>query len=92
MSLPDSMRAAVYREKRRLEVEERPLPPLGPHDALLRVSHCGVCGKKVVTDRSTISMDGEVAPLEPLQQQLGHKFLWVLVGTVHVVGARDDGA
>ena len=44
MPLPDSMRAAVYREKRRIEVEERPLPPLRPHDALLRVSHCGVCG------------------------------------------------
>lgn len=44
MPLPDSMRAAVYREKRRIEVEERPLPVLGPQDALLRVSHCGVCG------------------------------------------------
>jgi 2-desacetyl-2-hydroxyethyl bacteriochlorophyllide A dehydrogenase len=38
------MRAAVYREKRRLVVEERPVPQLGPHDVLLRVSHCGVCG------------------------------------------------
>lgn len=44
MPLPDFMRAAVYREKRRIEVEERPLPVLGSHDALLRVSHCGVCG------------------------------------------------
>jgi 2-desacetyl-2-hydroxyethyl bacteriochlorophyllide A dehydrogenase len=38
------MRAAVYREKRRLVVEERAVPQLGPHDVLLRVSHCGVCG------------------------------------------------
>ena len=38
------MRAAVYREKRRLVVEERQLPVPGPHDVLLRVSHCGVCG------------------------------------------------
>ena len=38
------MRAAVYREKRRLVVEERPVPEPGPHDVLLRVSHCGVCG------------------------------------------------
>ncbi|HJO24401.1 MAG: alcohol dehydrogenase catalytic domain-containing protein [Myxococcota bacterium] len=44
MPLPDSMRAAVYREKCRIEVEERPLPVLGAYDALLRVSHCGVCG------------------------------------------------
>ena len=38
------MRAAVYREKRRLVVEERPVPQPGPHDVVLRVSHCGVCG------------------------------------------------
>jgi len=38
------MRAAVYREKRRLVVEERPIPEAGPHEVVLRVSHCGVCG------------------------------------------------
>jgi threonine dehydrogenase-like Zn-dependent dehydrogenase len=38
------MRAAVYREKGRLAVEERPVPEPGPHEVLLRVSHCGVCG------------------------------------------------
>ena len=38
------MRAAVYRERGRLDVVERPLPELGPRDVLLRVSHCGVCG------------------------------------------------
>ena len=43
-SLPPRMRAAVYRERGRLDVEERPLPELGPRDVLLRVSHCGVCG------------------------------------------------
>ena len=36
MPLPDTMRAAVYREKSCIGVEERPLPELGPHDALLR--------------------------------------------------------
>ena len=38
------MRAAVYLGDRQVEVEERPVPPLGPHDVLLEVSHCGVCG------------------------------------------------
>lgn len=38
------MRAAVYRGRGRVEIEERPLPELGPRDVLLRVSHCGVCG------------------------------------------------
>ena len=43
-ALPDVMRAAVYLEKGRLEIQERPLPELGPREVLLRVSHCGVCG------------------------------------------------
>lgn len=42
--LPESMRAAVYLGKGRIEVQERPLPMLDEHDVLLRVSHCGVCG------------------------------------------------
>ena len=43
-SLPPSMRASVYRAKGRLEIEERALPELGPKDALIQVSHCGICG------------------------------------------------
>jgi len=42
--LPSTMRAAVYLGERRLEVQERAVPGLGPREALLRVSHCGVCG------------------------------------------------
>lgn len=42
--LPASYRAAVYVEPGRVEVAERPMPELGPHDVLLAVSHCGVCG------------------------------------------------
>jgi L-iditol 2-dehydrogenase len=38
------MRAAVYRGPRDVVVEERPVPELSPHDVLLEVSHCGVCG------------------------------------------------
>lgn len=34
----------MYRERGRLEVEERPLPDPGPTEVLLEVSHCGVCG------------------------------------------------
>lgn len=43
-ALPPAMRAAVFLERGRLEVQERPLPELGARDVLLRVSHCGVCG------------------------------------------------
>lgn len=38
------MRAAVFRGPKDVAIEERPVPELGPHDVLLEVSHCGVCG------------------------------------------------
>jgi len=41
------MRAAVYKGDRRVEVEEFPVPALGPADVLLEVSHCGVCGSDI---------------------------------------------
>lgn len=43
-SIPETMRAAVYRERGRMIVEERLVPTPGPDDVLLEVSHCGVCG------------------------------------------------
>jgi threonine dehydrogenase-like Zn-dependent dehydrogenase len=42
--LPATMPAAVYREKGVLEVTDVETPEVGPHDVLLEVSHCGVCG------------------------------------------------
>ncbi|MDJ0850484.1 MAG: alcohol dehydrogenase catalytic domain-containing protein [Myxococcota bacterium] len=44
LSQPSRMRAAVYLERERLAVEERPVPELGPTEVLLEVSYCGVCG------------------------------------------------
>lgn len=38
------MRAAVYQGEQRIEVEQRPVPELGPDDVLVEVSHCGICG------------------------------------------------
>jgi (R,R)-butanediol dehydrogenase/meso-butanediol dehydrogenase/diacetyl reductase len=38
------MLAAVYKGRRTIAVEERPVPRIGPNDVLLEVSHCGVCG------------------------------------------------
>ena len=43
-ALPARMAAAVYRGPRSIAVEERPVPELGPHDVLVEVAHCGVCG------------------------------------------------
>jgi (R,R)-butanediol dehydrogenase/meso-butanediol dehydrogenase/diacetyl reductase len=44
---PATMRAAVYKGDRRLAVEQRPTPDLGPVDVLLEVSHCGICGSDI---------------------------------------------
>jgi threonine dehydrogenase-like Zn-dependent dehydrogenase len=41
------MRAAVYKGDRRVEIEDYPVPELGPDDVLLEVSHCGVCGSDI---------------------------------------------
>ncbi len=38
------MRAAVYRARREIAVEERPVPEPGPDEVLIEVSHCGICG------------------------------------------------
>ncbi len=46
-ALPDTHRAVVYTEPGRVEVAERPVKPLGAHDVLLQVSHCGVCGSDI---------------------------------------------
>jgi 2-desacetyl-2-hydroxyethyl bacteriochlorophyllide A dehydrogenase len=39
-----TMPAAVIKGPGRLEVEEVPVPSLGPGDVLVEVDHCGVCG------------------------------------------------
>lgn len=38
------MPAAVFRGKGRIEVEDVPVPEVGPNEVLVEVSHCGVCG------------------------------------------------
>jgi (R,R)-butanediol dehydrogenase/meso-butanediol dehydrogenase/diacetyl reductase len=46
-NVPETMRAAVYKGDRRVEIEQYPVPDLGPEDVLLEVSHCGVCGSDI---------------------------------------------
>jgi L-iditol 2-dehydrogenase len=68
------MRAAVYRGKGKVVVEDVPVPDIGPGEVLLRVSACGICG----TDIKKIEY-GFVKP----PQILGHE----IAGTVMKVGA-----
>jgi (R,R)-butanediol dehydrogenase/meso-butanediol dehydrogenase/diacetyl reductase len=41
------MRAAVYKGKQRLEVEEVPTPTPGPGQVLLKIKYCAICGTDV---------------------------------------------
>ena len=78
MALPATMRAAVYRGRGRVEIEERPLPELGPRDVLLRVSHCGVCGTDLHLVVDGWGRSGAIA---------GHEY----AGWVAAVGAEVAG-
>lgn len=43
------MRAMVFAAPYDLRMEERPVPTLGPRDALLRIEACGICGSDVAS-------------------------------------------
>ncbi len=38
------MLAAIFKEKGVLKIEEVPDPSVGPHDVLVKISHCAICG------------------------------------------------
>ena len=68
------MRAAVYRGKGRVVVEDVPVPAIGAGEVLIRVAACGICG----TDIKKIEHGFVAAP-----QIFGHE----VAGTVVAVGA-----
>ena len=43
-TIPATMRAAVYQAPHVIEVQDIPVPPLGPDDVLVQIDFCGVCG------------------------------------------------
>ena len=73
-AVPVTMRAAVYRGKGRVVVEDVPVPAIGAGEVLIRVASCGICG----TDIKKIEY-GFVAP----PQIFGHE----VAGTVVAVGS-----
>ena len=72
--IPARMRAAVYRGKGRVVVEDVPVPSIGPGEVLIRVASCGICG----TDIKKIEHGFVAAP-----QIFGHE----VAGTVVAVGS-----
>ncbi len=71
------MPAAVYVGDGRLEVRELPVPVPGPGEALVEVSHCGVCGTDLHLVLERYARPGSV---------LGHEWS----GTVAEVGPPGD--
>lgn len=74
------VRAAVWRGPGQLVVQEWPLPEMGPEEALVRVSCCGVCGSDLHI------VDGGVPEFVP-PRVLGHEPL----GVIEAVGNAVTG-
>ncbi len=80
LTIPDSMRAVVYRGPNDLRLETVPVPRIGRHELLVRVATCGVCP----TDIKKIQF-GTVPP----PRIFGHE----TAGTIVKLGAgsREQG-
>jgi 2-desacetyl-2-hydroxyethyl bacteriochlorophyllide A dehydrogenase len=76
--IPATMRALMYRGVRKLEVVELPVARIGAEDALLEVSHCGICG----TDLHVV-LEG----MSPPDRVGGHEYS----ARVVAVGSDVDG-
>lgn len=74
------MKALVLAEYNRLEIQERPIPEMGPDDVLLKVAACGICGSDVH------GMDGSTGRRQP-PIIMGHE----AAGTIARVGANVTG-
>jgi 2-desacetyl-2-hydroxyethyl bacteriochlorophyllide A dehydrogenase len=72
------MPAAVYLGDGAMEVQHLPVPALGPDDALVEVSHCGICGTDLHLVLERFARPGSV---------LGHEW----AGTIAALGSATSG-
>ena len=72
------MPAAVYVGDGAIEVQQLPIPEFGPGDALIEVSHCGICGTDLHLVLERFARPGSV---------LGHEWS----GTIAALGAAVEG-
>jgi (R,R)-butanediol dehydrogenase/meso-butanediol dehydrogenase/diacetyl reductase len=77
------MHAAVYVGDGRIEVQELPVPELGPHDALIEVSHCGICGTDLHLVLEQYARPGSV---------LGHEWSGTVAATGDAASEWSIGA
>src|ERR1700760_4796765 len=77
-SLPQTMRAAVYRSPDDVRTETVPVPEIGPGEVLVRIDTCGICG----TDLKKIHTGSHSAP-----RVFGHE----MAGTIAAGGDGGPG-
>lgn len=70
------MEAAVFMGNHSFQIQDVPIPEIGPEDVLVKVTACGVCG----TDVHIYHGDKASAPVHP-PVILGHEFAGVVVKT-----------
>jgi 2-desacetyl-2-hydroxyethyl bacteriochlorophyllide A dehydrogenase len=70
--IPKLMKAAVFYEPYKLKVENIDTPKIGPHEVLIKVKYCGVCGTDYHIYNGTFSIGNR-----PLV--LGHEYCGVVV-------------
>ena len=75
---PETMLAAVYTGGGALDVRELPVPELGPDEALVEISHCGICGTDLHLVLEQYARPGSV---------LGHEW----AGTIAARGVDAQG-
>ena len=68
------MRAMVYKRPGEMALEERPYPPLGSNEAILRVNAVGICGSEL---HGYLGHDPAVKP----GMIFGHEFAGTVVAT-----------
>jgi (R,R)-butanediol dehydrogenase/meso-butanediol dehydrogenase/diacetyl reductase len=76
--MSDTMQAAVYTGEGNIEVQTIAVPELAADDALVEVSHCGICGTDLHLVLEKYARPGSV---------LGHEWS----GTLAAVGANVEG-
>lgn len=87
---PTTMRAAVFIKPGRIALEERPVPRVGPTDALLRVTLTTICGTDVHILRGEYPVaEGRIVGHEPVGviAALGSAVAGYRIGQRVVVGA-----
>ena len=85
-----TMKAAVFVERGRIVLEERPVPEIGPNDALVRVTTTTICGTDVHILKGEHPVDrGRIIGHEPVGTiaELGAGVTGYAVGQRVIVGA-----